>query len=332
LSIELLEDIKGWSPTGWYQWFTRGGHAPEHAVGRYPSPPHPAHSGKEYVRIHMWGRAWRGGILQVVRDVEPCHYYRLTAYGFFQPKGAPEPNERIGIDLCGTLTSQFSVDVSKHPAPKYDEGVGDDPKTPAMDGLDIAENTIWSKYHDYYRWGKFEVMAEARSNTITAILYCSPKQRPSNQPIYEMNWDSVALYEMPWPAKRLVEGKSVVTPDKRVHDAIITVQPKFRTAQVTWGTKLPAGASQVLYRFLDSQAVNQEAQGKETAPTEIRIAHFPFESPVMYERSARRHRIEIENLVMPEEAVELQVVALSRVCEDGNCKTICSQLTKRALP
>ncbi|MHC4177870.1 MAG: metallophosphoesterase family protein, partial [Planctomycetota bacterium] len=88
---------RGWSPTGWYQWFTRGGHAPEHAVGtRLP------HSGKEYVRIHMWAYAWRGGILQNVRGVQPCHMYRLTAHGFFQPEEAPGPNARIGIDPRGT--------------------------------------------------------------------------------------------------------------------------------------------------------------------------------------------------------------------------------------
>ncbi len=322
------ERFRGWSPTGWCQWFTRGGHAPEHAVGRHPSPPHPAHTGKEYVRIHMWGHAWRGGILQVVRDVQPSHYYRLTAYGFFQPKGAPAPKARVGIDPCGTLVEQFSVDVSKHPAPKYDEGVGDDSKTPAMDGRDIAESTVWSEYHDYFQWGRFEVMAEARSDTIMAILYCAPRQRPPDQPIYEMNWDSVALREIPWPHKRIVDENTVLTPDSRFRDVVLTTQPRFRMAQVTWGTKLPAGASQVVYRFLDSEAVNQELQVKEQTRDAIRISEFPFESPVFYERSAERHRVEIEPFSIPEEAVEVQLVALSRVCENGVCGTLCSSITK----
>ncbi len=326
------ERFRGWSPTGWCQWFTRGGNAPEHAVGHYPSPPYPAHSGKEYVRIHMWGRAWRGGILQVVHGIEPCHYYRLTAYGFFQPDGAPEPNERIGIDPCGTLAGQFSADVTKHPAPKYDEGVGDDPKTPRMDGLDIAKNTLWSEYQDYYRWGKFEVVAEARSDVITAIVYCSPKQRPADKPIYEMNWDSVALHEVPCPSNRLVDEEIVLTPDDRVHDLVVTLQPRFRTAQVTWATKIPAGASQVLYRFLDSEAVNQRQQGKQRTPAKIRTADYPFESRVFYERSARRHWIEINGLSIPEAAVEVDVVALSRVCENGKCSTLCSPQTKMAVP
>jgi hypothetical protein len=266
--------------------------------------------------------------LQVVRDVQPCHYYRLTAYGFFQPKGAPEPNARIGIDPCGTLAEQFSVDVSKHPAPKYDEGVGDDPTTPAMDGRDIDESTVWSEYHDYFQWGRFEVMTEARSDTIMAILYCAPKQRPADQPIYEMNWDSVALREIPWPHRRIVDGNAVLTPDGRFHHLVLTAQPRLRTAQVTWGTKLPAGASQVMYRFLDSEAVNQERQVKEQTPEAIRISEFPFESPVFYERSEKWHRVEVAPFSIPAEAVEVQVVALSRVCENGVCKTLCSSITK----
>ena len=54
----------------------------------------------------MWAHAWRGGILQNVHNVKPCRYYRMTAYGFFQPKGAPDPRERIGINPLGTLAEQ----------------------------------------------------------------------------------------------------------------------------------------------------------------------------------------------------------------------------------
>ncbi len=316
------ERYRGWSPTGWYQWFTRGGHAPEHAVGKYPSPPHHAHTGKEYVRIHMWAHAWRGGILQTVRGVEPCHHYRLTAYGFFQPEGAPEPNERIGINPCGTLASQFSVDVSKHPAPKYDEGVGDDPKTPAVEGLDIDVDTVWSPYHAYHTWGKLEVTAEARSDTIIAILYCAPKQRPADTPIYEMNWDSVSLREIPWPTPRLVQENAVLTPDERLHDLIVRVPSSLKTMQVTWGSKIPAGASQVLYRFLDSAAVtHQPKEGATPTSTD-----FPRASPVQYERSTRRHWITCTNLSVPEAAVAVHVVALSRVCEKGTCRTLSSNV------
>jgi hypothetical protein len=274
----------------------------------------------------MWGHAWRGGILQVVRGVEPCHYYRLTAYGFFQPKGAPQPNARIGIDPCGTLAEQFSVDVSKHPAPKYDEGVGDDPKTPATEGRDIDENTVWSEHQDYFQWGKFEVVAEARSDTIMAILYCAPKQRAPDHPIYEMNWDSVALREIPWPRKRIIDQDAVLTPDARFHDVVVTTQPQFQTAQVTWGTKLPAGASQVVYRFLDSEAVSRHREAKETTPDAIRISEFPFESEVFYERSAKRHRVEISPFSIPEEAAEVHLVTLSRICEDCVCRTLCSPI------
>ncbi|MBN1419144.1 MAG: metallophosphoesterase [Planctomycetes bacterium] len=315
------ERFRGWSPAGWYQWFTRGGHAPEHAVGRPPSPPHPAHTGREYVRIHMWAHAWRGGILQVVRGVEPCHHYRLTAYGFFQPERAPEPNERIGLDPCGGLADQFSVDVTKHPAPKYDEGVGDDPKTPEVDGPDLPETTVWSPAQSYYRWGRFEVTAEARADRMTAILYCAPAQRPADRPIYEMNWDSVSLVEVPWPAERLVEAGVGLAQDPRAVDAVVTVQPEMHTAQVTWGTKIPAGAAQVLYRFLDSEAQNHVRRG----PGALRRSgDFPFATPVAYERSASRHRVAIDGLSIPEEAVEMEVIALSRVCDGGACETISS--------
>ena len=307
------ERFRGWSPSYWYQWFTRGGHVPEHAVGkRLP------HSGKEYVRLHMWGHAWQAGILQNIRGVEPGHTYRMTAYGFFQPAGAPQPKARIGIDPSGILAQQFSVDVSKHPAPKYDEGVGDDPKTTENDGPDTAETTIWSDYHDYYSWGKFEVTAEAKSDTITTILYCSPQQRPAEKPIYEMNWDSVTLYEVPWPTKRLVADDAVLVPDSGFKKVIVTVQPEFNTAQITWKTVSPSGASQVLYRFKGWDAAAQEKNDKL-----VRSKDFLFESPVMYEKSEKFHRIQIKH---PEirSASKLELAALSRALVDGHCVTLCS--------
>ncbi|NIP23063.1 MAG: hypothetical protein GWN67_03285 [Phycisphaerae bacterium] len=314
------ERYRGWSPSYWYQWFTRGGHVPEHAVGkRLP------HTGKEYVRLHMWAHAWRGGILQNIRNVEPCHMYRLTAYGFFQPDKAPEPNARIGIDPRGTLAQQFSVDVSKHPAPKYDEGVGDDPKTDKYEGKDITETTVWSDYHDYYKWGKFEVTTEAKSDTITTILYCSPKQRPAEKPIYEMNWDSVELYEVPWPTKRLVANDRLLTPDKGFKNLIVTIQPEFNTAQVTWKTSTPSGASQVLYRFKDWDATAQKKDDKV-----VRSKDFLFKSQVTYEKSEKFHRIEIEH---PEirTASKLELIALSRALTDGHCVTLCSPVVSISL-
>jgi len=311
------ERYRGWSPSYWYQWFTRGGHAPEHAVGkRLP------HSSKEYVRIHMWARAWRGGILQNIRNVEPCHMYRLTAYGFFQPEGSPQPRARIGINPCGSLARQFSVDVSKHPAPKYDEGVGDDPKTKEKDGLDIDENTIWSDYHDYYRCGKFEVTAEAKSDVITAILYCAPEQRSAEKPIYEMNWDSVTLQEIPWPYRRLVDEDAIMTPYPRLKKIIVTQQPEFDTVQVTWKTDIPTGASQILYRFPKAKV---EENTKEISS--LRSGDFPFETPVIYEKSARYHRVEIKDPAWKTADV-LELVALSRSLVKDQCVTICSEVIR----
>jgi len=286
---------------------------PEHAVGnRLP------HSGKEYVRLHMWAYAWTGGTLQNVRGVEPCHVYKMTAYGFFQPQNAPEPDARIGIDPCGNLAEQFSVDVSKHPAPKYDEGVGDDPKTDRYDGPDIPESTVWSDYHDYYSWGKFEVIAEAKSDVITAILSCSPKQRTAKEPIYEMNWDSVALYEVPWPTRRLVPDGAVLRPNPGFKRIIVNVLPEFNTAQVTWKTQSPSGASQVLYRFSPK---GSSAKSNEDAV--IRSSDFPFETPVIYKKSAKSHWVEIEHLQITH-ASELELVAVSRSLVDGLCVTLCS--------
>jgi hypothetical protein len=309
------ERYRGWSPSYWYQWFTRGGHVPEHAVGkRLP------HSGKEYVRLHMWAHAWRAGILQNVQGIEPCHMYRLTAYGFFQPSGAPQPNAKIGLDPSGTLAQQFSVDVSKHPAPKYDEGVGDDLKTNKYDGPNIDKTTIWSDYHDYYKWGKFDVTAEAKSDVITAILYCAPKQRPAEKPIYEMNWDSVTLYEVPWPTKRLVSDDVVLAQDSGFKKLIVNVQPEFNTAQVTWKTEIPSGASQVLYRFKIWEDITQENNNKT-----VRSKDFLFETPVAYERSEIFHLIEIKH---PEisSASKLELAALSRVLINGQCITLCSDV------
>jgi hypothetical protein len=272
----------------------------------------------------MWAHAWRGGILQNVRGVVPGHVYRLSAYGFFQPEGAPAPEARIGIDPCGTLADQYSVDVTRHPAPKYDEGVGDDAKTPERDGPDVADTTVWSDYKDYYRWGRFEVTAEARSDTITAILYCDPQQRPAEKPIYEMNWDTVAMYEVPWPAKRLAVEDAEMAVDQRLSPPVITIQPDLGTAQVTWRTKMPAGAAQVLYRFLDSEAVNHQAREDGPDATTVRGAGFPLKTPVVYERSVTSHWVEIEPCEVPDAAEQIQAVALSRALIEGKCQTLCS--------
>lgn len=317
------ERYRGWSPSGWYQWFTRGGHAPEHAVGkRLP------HSGKEYVRIHMWAYAWRGGVLQNVRGVEPCHVYRLTAHGFFQPPDAPEPNVRIGLDTCGTLADQFSADVSKHPASRYDEGVGDDPKTDENEGHDVEATTVWSATKDVYAWEPFEVTAEARSDTVTVILCCDPKQRPDDQPIYEMNWDTVALREVPWPTARLVAADAVLAPDDRFSDLQVQIHPRQSTCEVTWATKVPAGASQVLYRLLDEAAVGRwEAEG-ENAAAALSSADLSAASPVVYERGARRHWIQLAGFLPTPGAIELQVIALSRALIDGECTTLASPVKR----
>ncbi len=312
------ERYRGWSPSGWYQWFTCGGHAPEHAVGTAVP-----HSGKEYVRIHMWAYAWRGGLLQNVRGVEPCRWYRLTAYGWFARTAEnPEPKARVGLDPLGRLRDQFGVDVTKHPAPAYNECVGDDPKTPGPDWPDLPESTVWSPFHDYAEWGPFEVAAEARSDVITAILYCEPRQRPAEEPIYEMNWDTVALREIPWPTRRLVPEDAAVPFERGIANVVLTVQRGMRTAQVTWDTPVPCGASQVLYRFLDSEAVKELEDGGSLET--IRAEDFPFETPVAYERSARSHWMEIELRTIPDEAEELQAVALSRALIGEECRTLSS--------
>ena len=311
------ERFRGWSPSGWYQWFTCGGHAPEHAVGK-DIP----HSGKEYVRIHMWAHAWRGGILQNVRGVEPCHWYRLTAYGWFaRTADDPQPRERIGIDPCGRLRNQFGVNVTSHPAPPYNECVGDDPRTPQPDWPDIPETTVWSEEHEYYRWGRFEVAAEARSDVITAILYCEPRQRPADKPIYEMNWDTVSMHEIPWPTRRLADEQAVLDVDSGFEHVIVTVQRHLNAVEVTWKTRLPAGASQVLYRLLDSEAVNRQGDRR---PARVRISDFPFETPVVYERSAHWHHVSIGDLVVPDAAEKLELVLLSRVLVGDECRTVCS--------
>lgn len=312
------ERYRGWSPSGWYQWFTCGGHAPEHAVGKDVP-----HSGKEYVRIHMWAHAWQGGVLQNVREVDPCRWYRLTAYGWFARTAEdPEPKARIGLDPLGKLREQFGVDVTRHPAPAYNECVGDDPRTPDADWPDIPESTVWSAYHDHAEWGPFEVAAEARSDVITAILYCEPRQRPAHEPIYEMNWDTVALREVPWPTRRLVPEKAELPVERRIANAVLTVQRELRTAQLTWDTPVPCGASQVLYRFLDSEAVNHLPDGG--SPETVRTDGFPFETPVAYERAERTHWMEIELAAIPDAAEELQAVALSRAVIDEECRTLCS--------
>ncbi len=315
------ERFRGWSPSGWYQWFTCGDHAPEHAVGK-DLP----HSAKEYVRIHMWAHAWRGGVLQTVRDVQPGHWYRLTAYGWFaKTADDPQPHARIGLDPAGAHRDQFGVDVTKHPAPAYNECVGADPKTPENDWPDFPETTVWSPEHDYYNtWGKFEVAAEATSSVVTAILYCDPKQRPGDEPIYEMNWDTVSLHEISWPTRRLVADDAVVDADDRIKALRVNVQPNLDTAQVTWRTPVPGGAAQVMYRFLDSDAVTNQPATDKPGTKRVHTEAFPLETPVHYERSTMAHTVGIEKLSIPESAVELQVVALSRAVIDGRPVTLVS--------
>jgi hypothetical protein len=307
--------VRGWTPSGWYEWFTCGDDAPEHAVGK-DKP----HTGKEYVRIHMWAYNWRGGVLQNVKDVVPGHWYRLTGYGWFaKPQEAPpQAVEKIGLDPYGKLADQFSVDVHKHPAPPYNECVGDDPKTPQVDYPDIPDTTVWSATHDYYNdWGKFETEAEACSDVITAILYSESPQRAD--PIYEMNWDSISLREIPWPTKRLAADDATLPASDQFEHLIVMRQPGLKTLQVTWTTKVPAGAVQAIYRFLDAKTVVEQAP-----PTEIRLADYPFETPVAYERNESSHWIELSDFTPPADAARVEVVALSRALVDGKCVTLCS--------
>ena len=140
-----------------------------------------------------------------------------------------------------------------------------------------------------------------------------------------MNWDSVSIREVPWPTKRLVPDGAMLPVDKGVQAPIVTIQPALETVQVTWRTKMPAGGAQVLYRFFDSGDVTNQPRA-EKEPTQVRTDGFPFHSPVVYERSATSHRIYIANLSIPESAVQLQVVALSRALIEDECQTLCSPL------
>jgi len=312
------ERFRGWSPSGWYEWFTCGDDAPEHAVGK-DKP----HSAKEYVRIHMWGENWRGGVLQNAKNVVPGHWYQVTGYGWFaKPQEAPpQAVEKIGLDPYGKLAEQFSVDVTKHPAPPYNECVGDDPKTEKVDWPDIPDTTVWSKTHDYYNdWGKFEATAEACSDVITVILYSESPARAD--PIYEMNWDSIALREIPWPTKRLAADDDL-TGDDGVQRLRVNYQPGLKTAQVTWRTNVPTGASQVIYRFWDAEGLASE-RAEDVMVEQPRVGHYPFETPVVYERNETSHWIEITDFQPPADAAAVEVVALSRALIDGQCKTLCS--------
>ncbi len=317
---------RGWTPTGWYEWFVPP-HAPEHVAEK--SRPF---SGTHYVRIHMWGLAWHGGILQTVRGIEPCHWYRLEGYGFFGPPGAPEPRERVGIDPLGTLTEQFSVDVTKHPAPPYDEAIGDNPRTPEKEGPGLPESIVWSPYESYYRWGRFSVEAEARSDVVTVYLACNPEQRPATRPIYEMNWDAFTLREIPWPAPRLIPAEAELTPDDRIDRVRVRVQSHLARTEVTWTTRLPAGASQVLYRTLDAKEDRLDPPATKQDGKAFPSGIYPLETPVVYERSATTHRIEIAPFSPPAAAVALEVVALSRCLVDRECRTLASIPVRVPLP
>jgi hypothetical protein len=248
----------------------------------------------------------------------------MTGYGWFaKPQEAPpQAIEKIGIDPYGKLAEQFSVDVTKHPAPPYNECVGDDPKTPEVDWPDIPDTTVWSQTHDYYNdWGRFEVEAEACSDVITAILYSESPQR--EDPIYEMNWDSIALREIPWPTKRLAPDGATLPVSDQFQHTLLMYQPDHKTLQATWTTKVPAGASQVIYRFLEAQPA-MRVTAAATPVTEVRLADYSVETPVAYERSETSHWIEIPDFQPPADAAAIEAVFLSRALVDGQCTTLCS--------
>jgi hypothetical protein len=247
----------------------------------------------------------------------------MTGYGWFaKPQEAPpQAIEKIGIDPYGGLAEQFSVDVTKHPAPPYNECVGDDPKTPEVDWPDIPDTTVWSQTHDYYNdWGRFEVEAEACSDVITAILYSESPQR--EDPIYEMNWDSISLREIPWPTKRLAPDNALTGDDGFQH-LRLNHQPDDKTLQVTWSTNVPTGASQVVYRFWDAEGLAAE-RGPDMMIEHPRLEYYPFESPVVYELNDTSHWVEIGDFEPPADAAAVEVVALSRGLVDGECVTLCS--------
>ena len=317
--------FRGWSPTGWCQWYTPP-HAPEHVAEKT----HP-HSGTRFVRLHMWAYPWQAGILQTVRNVEPCHWYRLTGYGNAQPPDTLPSRTRIGIDAAGVLAEQFSADVSRHPADKYKESIGGDPRYDGWTaGTGMPEGIVWSPCQHPHDWSEFSIEAEALSDVVTIILSSSWQIRPEFGPIYETNWDTFAFREISWPTARLVPYGAAYQPHDLVGKATLRLHPDLDAGQVSWATEVPAGASQVVYRFLAPDDVNRRLDNPGVLPETLEA--FPLETPVGYETSALRHTVAIEDLAPPETAVEVEVVALSRALVDGRPMTLASLPVAAPLP
>jgi hypothetical protein len=196
----------------WRRWWI-GESIPEYDDVRAWRPER--YDGKHAQIYFRWGRPYTEGIFQRV-SVQPCTYYQFSMYGRNHSNAKINHHARIGIDPLGR---NYGLYMSSLPS-----------------------DIVWSPEQTfYYTWGQHTVIAESRSDLITAIAYVSPDNVYTT---YDTFWDTGTLIELPPPPGQL--------PDPPNWDAseFITGVISYTESNslfVEWETMEPASA-QVWYR------------------------------------------------------------------------------------
>lgn len=170
----------------------------------------------DHAQIYFrWGKSYTAGIYQRVA-VRPCTYYQFSMYGRNHSNRAVDHHARIGIDPLGR---EYGLYMSSLPS-------------------DIT----WSPEQTFfYTWGLHTVIAESRSDHITAIAYVSPDNVYTT---YDTFWDAGALIELPPPPGQLSDPSNW-DPSEFITGVVSYIQSG--NLVVEWETAEPASA-QVWYQ------------------------------------------------------------------------------------
>jgi hypothetical protein len=277
---------------GWQRWWI-GGAIPEYDDVRAWRPHR--YDGNHAQVYFRWGSSYTAGIYQQVA-VRPCTYYQFSMYGRNHSNTEVNHHARVGIDPLGRECALY---MSRLPS-----------------------DIVWSPEQTFfYTWGLHTVIAESRSDHITAIAYVSPDNVYT---AYDTFWDTAALVELPPPPGQLPDP-----PNWDASEFITGVVSYTLPGEliIRWNTAEPASA-QVWY-----QVHTPTPPTTSTVPTGTPLfpaVYLPvvISSPTdsstypMYtaidQSYLTHHEATIEDL---EEGQVVKFVILARHLECGSCRT-----------
>jgi len=204
---------------GWMRWWLG------HVIPEYDDirawRPHRYDGDHAQIYFWYWYVPYTAGIYQRVA-VQPCTFYQFSMYGRNHSAPGADHHARIGIDPLGRQYTTM-----------------DDPRVESL-----PDDIVWSPEQTFfYTWGLHTVIAESRSDHITAITYVSPDH--SHQP-YDTFWDAGTLTKVPPPSERLADPPGW-TPDGFITN-VVSYTSYISPGQlfIEWETGEPA-STQVVY-------------------------------------------------------------------------------------